>query len=217
MVAACSTLTEVKIWNAASGNEALTLQGHHSQVTSLAYSPDGRRIVAGSYDGTVIIWDASTGQSIRTLDSHASPWVLSAAFSPDDKRIVTGATDGIKVWDSKEGRLLHSLESHAHWVNHLALSSDFVLRTSFHNARMREPPPSLLGQRMARHGQRTKFEGCNDLQESIRLFEVVSAAIYTSIRSTTAHWLWAQALQSIDGPTPGLLRGTRLAHAQDAA
>lgn len=38
----------------------------------------------------------------------------------------------IKVWDAKDGKLLHSLNAHAHWVNHLALSTDFVLRTAYH-------------------------------------------------------------------------------------
>ena len=52
----------VKVWDAATGQETLTLKGHTGEVHSVAFSPDGRRIVSGSYDGTVKVWDASTGQ-----------------------------------------------------------------------------------------------------------------------------------------------------------
>ena len=39
----------------------------------------------------------------------------------------------IKVWNDNDGTLVHTLTSHAHWVNHLALSTDFVLRTAYHD------------------------------------------------------------------------------------
>lgn len=39
----------------------------------------------------------------------------------------------IKVWDASNGTLIHNLTSHAHWVNHLALSTDFALRTAYHD------------------------------------------------------------------------------------
>jgi len=39
----------------------------------------------------------------------------------------------VKVWDASKGTLIHTLSSHAHWVNHLALSTEFVLRTAYHD------------------------------------------------------------------------------------
>ena len=53
------TIGEVKIWNAETGKEALALEGHSEKVASVKFSPDGKRIVSGSYDGTVKIWDIS--------------------------------------------------------------------------------------------------------------------------------------------------------------
>jgi WD40 repeat protein len=48
--------------NASTSQETLTLKGHTEGVSSVAFSPDGRRIVTGSYDNTLKVWDASTGQ-----------------------------------------------------------------------------------------------------------------------------------------------------------
>ena len=79
--------------------EPLTLKGHLSRVTSVSFSPDGKRIVSGSWDETLKIWDVKTGQEMLTLKGH-SDRVKSVSFSPDGKRIVSGSRDGtVKVWD----------------------------------------------------------------------------------------------------------------------
>ena len=44
-----------------------TLTGHSNWVTSVAYSPDGKHIVSGSYDSTVKVWNAATGKQVRTV------------------------------------------------------------------------------------------------------------------------------------------------------
>ena len=70
-------------------NCLLRLHGHTSTVTSVSYSTDGTRIVSGSYDKTVRIWDAVTGQLYSTLEGHAST-VNSVSYSTDGTRIVSG-------------------------------------------------------------------------------------------------------------------------------
>ena len=94
-------------------NARQTLVGHTGQVWSAAFSPDGKRIVTGSWDKTAKVWDAGTGQEILTLKGHKC-WVASAAFSPDGKRIVTGGGEWgypgrsllseAKVWDAATGQ-----------------------------------------------------------------------------------------------------------------
>ncbi len=81
----------MKVWDAASGQETLTLKGHTDVVTSVAFSPDGKRIVSGSWDQTVKVWDAASGQETLTLKGHTSCG-YSVAFSPDGKRIVSGSS-----------------------------------------------------------------------------------------------------------------------------
>ena len=67
-----------------------SLKGHTDAVTSVAFSPDGKRIVSGSQDQTVKVWDADKGTETLTLKGHTQ-LVTSVAFSPDGKRIVSGS------------------------------------------------------------------------------------------------------------------------------
>ena len=66
----------------------------------MAFSPDSRRIVSGSVDKTLKVWDAATGQETLTLKGHTER-VRSVAFSPDGRRIASGSYDKtVKVWDA---------------------------------------------------------------------------------------------------------------------
>ena len=66
----------------------------------MAFSPDGQRIVSGSVDKTVEIWDANSGKELGTLTGHN---VICVAFSPDGQRIVSGSSDNtLKIWDASE-------------------------------------------------------------------------------------------------------------------
>ena len=60
----------LKVWDATTGQETLTLKGHTDGVRSVAFSPDGKRIVSGSDDQTLKVWDATTGQETLTLKGH---------------------------------------------------------------------------------------------------------------------------------------------------
>ena len=55
---------------------------HWHSVTSVAFSPDGARVLSDGADKTLRLWDAGTGALIRTFGGHSS-WVTSVAFSPD--------------------------------------------------------------------------------------------------------------------------------------
>src|SRR5271170_6927233 len=102
----------------------LALAGHTGLVNSVAFSPDGSRIVTASWDTTARMWDAKTGAALATLSGHKF-WVNSAAFSPDGGRVVTTSWDKTaRVWDAKTGAALAVLSGHTGPVNSARFSPD---------------------------------------------------------------------------------------------
>lgn len=81
-------------------NECRTSNGQmNGPVSSVAISANGQRIVSGSEDRTVKVWNAITGEETSTFKGHIGP-VNSVTFSADGKRIVSGSDDRtVKVWD----------------------------------------------------------------------------------------------------------------------
>ena len=84
--------------------ELQQLQGHDNNVSSVAFSPDGSKIVSGSYDKTIRVWNASTGvEMLPPLQGH-NDWIQSVAFSSDRSKIVSGSHDKtIRVWNASTG------------------------------------------------------------------------------------------------------------------
>lgn len=70
----------------------MTLDGHGHFIDSAGFSPDGKRIVTGSRDRTMKIWDAATGELLQTVKGHADE-LTSVAFSPDGRRLLTSSLD----------------------------------------------------------------------------------------------------------------------------
>jgi WD40 repeat protein len=93
-------------------------------VKSAAFSSDGESIVSASANGTVRVWNASTGKQVHELKGHTS-WVNSAAFSSDGKSIVSASLDNtVRVWNVSPGEPVHELKGHTDAVWSAAFSSD---------------------------------------------------------------------------------------------
>ncbi len=85
------------------GITLFTYCGHSHIVCDVAWSPDGKRIVSGSADKTVQIWEALSGEQRATYRSHSGA-VTAVVWSPDNTRIASGSTDGkARVWDVATG------------------------------------------------------------------------------------------------------------------
>ena len=93
----------VRLWDAATGDEILSVEGHVGGVSSIAFSPDGTLIASGgTRDETVRLWDTATGDEILRLEVHDKD-VYSVAFSPDGTLIASGSRSTIRLWDIANG------------------------------------------------------------------------------------------------------------------
>ncbi|KAF7363055.1 WD40 repeat-like protein [Mycena venus] len=98
-------------------------EGHTNTVRCVAFSADGERIVSGSPDKTVRVWDSRTGALLVGPIQHDDK-LMSVAFSPDGERIVSGGND-IMVWNSQTGTLMAGpFRGHGAPLNSVAFSPD---------------------------------------------------------------------------------------------
>lgn len=86
----------IQMWDTTTGQLVKTLSWNNI-VYSLSYSPDGNKIAAGGYDGTIGVWNAITGESIKTFRPHTEA-VYIILFSPDGNRIATASWDNTMQW-----------------------------------------------------------------------------------------------------------------------
>ena len=116
--------SEVKVWDAATGREALTIKVHTGGTSGVAFSPDGKRLASASAIRTVTVWDAATGQEVLTLGGHAGKFINGVAFSPDGSRLACASGPTVKVWDAQTGQEVLTLSGHKHIVWHVCFSPD---------------------------------------------------------------------------------------------
>jgi WD40 repeat protein/sterol desaturase/sphingolipid hydroxylase (fatty acid hydroxylase superfamily) len=121
---ASTTQDEIKLRDGASGYVTQTLTGHTDLVYCLAVSADGRRIVSGSFDRTVRVWDAITAKELATLGGHSGP-VYAVACSAGGEWLVSGGDDRtVRVWDLATNREPLTLRGHTDAVTGVAVSAD---------------------------------------------------------------------------------------------
>lgn len=117
--------TALKLWDSATGKEAVGIPGMKHGVTFAIFSPDGKTIAAGGGDNVIYLFDvASPAQTPpRQLKGHEKV-VTCTAFAPDGKTIATGSQDNtVRIWDIATGKELSQLKE-PDAVNAIAYSSD---------------------------------------------------------------------------------------------
>ena len=115
-----------------------TLRGHTSYVNAFEVSRDGRRVISGSGDGTLRIWDVETGAQLEVLRGHTRE-IVAVAVSAGGQWGVSGSWDHtLSLWDLERGKAVKTLTGHNGVVNAVAMfpvgrraisaSSDATLR-----------------------------------------------------------------------------------------
>ncbi|HLZ57259.1 MAG TPA: protein kinase [Ktedonosporobacter sp.] len=98
--------------------------GHSSRITALAWSPNGKHIASASYDKTVQIWDAASGNHLRTYKGHYQR-VNALAWSPDSAYLAsTGDDSTVHIWEAATGDLCFPYHGHQGPVHAVAWSPD---------------------------------------------------------------------------------------------
>jgi WD40 repeat protein len=175
--------------------------GHTAPMTTMAWSPDARHLATGSWDHTVVIWDADTWKPVATLAGHARE-IVSLAWSPDGVMLASSdGSDRTIVWDPRTGKRrftlvggLRPLMSNAlsgpgwdapgmqapvTWSNREILATSFRdqsailwdVRTGRQRAVLKVPGSVLYAMAMSPDGK-TLALGGHDLKETITLWDV---------------------------------------------
>lgn len=124
----------ISLWDPHDGKtKGNTLNGHKKWITSLAWEPahlqsPSRRFASASKDGDIRIWDTTTRKSTICLTGHTLA-VTCVKWSGEGLIYSSSQDCTIKVWETSQGKLIRELKGHGHWVNTLALSTEYVLRT----------------------------------------------------------------------------------------
>jgi len=114
---------KVRVYQTATYQELLTLEGHPSWTAYVAFSPDGNFLATASLDHTLKLWNLATGQCCKTFEGHTS-WAASVAFSPAGETLISCGNDRtIKLWNIATQECV-TLVGHSDFVVGVAVSPD---------------------------------------------------------------------------------------------
>jgi WD40 repeat protein/transcriptional regulator with XRE-family HTH domain len=124
---------ELILWDVSAaepGTELGRFEGHTGWVNSVVFSPDGKTILSGSGDGTLILWSVDTGDVIRRFEGHTGG-VNNVALSPDTpegaggQTALSGSDDSTLIlWDVSTGEQIRRFAGHTDRVTRVACSPD---------------------------------------------------------------------------------------------
>jgi WD40 repeat protein len=114
----------IRVWNSSYTQVWTTNTAQASNVTAVAFSPNGATLASGSLDQTIKLWSTNGWSCLRTLTGHTAG-VTAVSFSPDGNTLASGGCDGsVKLWELTGGTCVATIAAHADAVTSVAFSPD---------------------------------------------------------------------------------------------
>jgi WD40 repeat protein len=111
------------VWDLVDGKQTVVAE-HKRGLLGAAFSPDGRRLAAGGFEGVLRIYDAASGKLLHQFTGNKAP-INGVVWSPNGKLVATAGLDTtVRLWDLDDDRELHTFRGHPEWVLAVAYSPD---------------------------------------------------------------------------------------------
>ncbi|KAF9345755.1 hypothetical protein BGX26_002771 [Mortierella sp. AD094] len=119
----------ISLYNTLTWERTKTWSGHIQGITSLAFSPNGERLIS-SNGKTVRAWDVQTEERLHVFKDHTDD-ISSIAYSPNGDQIATASKDStVRIWDLGTGECKNVLQGHLGYIKTIAYSPDGKLLAS---------------------------------------------------------------------------------------
>lgn len=114
---------EIDVWDVITGDEVASYRGHSAQITGMDILVAANLVASASSDGTLTLWEASSGREVRSIQAGPDQrWFSALAFSPNGAQLVTGSLAGeLSFWNPQSGELISTIN----------LSSGSILALNF--------------------------------------------------------------------------------------
>ncbi|OAX34526.1 WD40 repeat-like protein, partial [Rhizopogon vinicolor AM-OR11-026] len=114
----------IKFWDANTGKPLFTIE-HEEQVWSLAWTSDDKKLISGSADGSIVIFDTATWQQTAMLEDEDVRDVFTIALSPNGKTVASGNDDGtVRLWDVETKKVISRWTGRSNSVRSVCWSAD---------------------------------------------------------------------------------------------
>src|SRR5262249_55040672 len=116
---------KIWFWDARDGHSlGPPLSGHTLRIVALAFTPDGKTLASGGWNGQLGFWNVKRGENLAFLRGHNNSF-NQVAISPDGGTIATAGDDSsVRLWNVARRQEIAVLQGHGDIVNDLAFSSD---------------------------------------------------------------------------------------------
>ena len=177
MASGCEDAT-IRIYDASSWSQLWSSSvAHASNVTAVAFSPDGSWLATASLDQTVKIWSTANWNLQQTLTGYANG-VTSVAFSPDGQKVISGCVDGtVQMWNWPGSNCLWTIAAHALPVTATVFTPDGSFAISGSDDRTVRVWSAADGSAVGTLGGQNYFTGAGTISPSGMLCENSISAV----------------------------------------